>query len=144
MWFFIKCNPPRSTAQSAKRIGVRKDGKPFSFTTAKGKQQQEDFMSLLMPYVPEKPLQGPLKLNISYQFPFLSNEKKAVKMKGWTYHWKKPDCDNLCKMFLDAMGKLCFWNDDAQVAILSFAKRRAECAGIHVHLEEIDEDENHD
>ena len=136
--FFIRCNPPRSTAQSAKRVGVKKDGKPFSFTTAKGKQQESDFLSLLMPFVPEKPCEGPLRLTINYKFPFLSNEKKAIKEKGWTFHWKKPDCDNLCKMFLDAMGKILFWNDDAQVVILKFTKMRAQSVGIYVHLEEID------
>jgi len=138
--FFIKCNPPRSTSQSAKRIGVKKDGKPFSFTTAQGKQQQADFASMLMPYVPENPCEGSLSLQIVYKFPFLSNEKKAVKNRGWAYHWKKPDCDNLIKMFQDTMGKLRFWNDDAQVVELGFIKiRQADC-GIYVRLNEIDED----
>jgi Holliday junction resolvase RusA-like endonuclease len=137
--FFISCNPPRSTAQSTKRIGVRKDGKPFSFTTAKGKQQEADFMSLLMPHVPEKPCEGPLKLTIIYKLPFLSNEKKAVKERGWEYHIKKPDSDNLLKLFQDTMGKLLFWNDDAQVVELAMKKIRHQQPGIYVHLIEIDE-----
>ena len=138
--FFIKCNPPRSTAQSAKRIGVKKDGKPFSFTTAKGKKQEADFMSLLQPFVPEKPCEGPLKLTIIYKLPFLKTEKRAVKDRGWAYHWKKPDSDNLVKMFQDTMGKLLFWNDDSQVVELGFMKIRHINAGIYVHLEEIHEE----
>ena len=136
--FFIKCNPPRSTAQSAKRVGVKKDGKPFSFTTAKGKQQEAEFASLLLPYVPEKPLEGALRLSIIYKLPFLKSEKKAVRDKGFDYHWKKPDCDNLCKMFLDTMGRLSFWNDDAQVVDLHFIKARHRESGIYVHLREVD------
>jgi Holliday junction resolvase RusA-like endonuclease len=137
MKFFVKCNPPRSTAQSSKRVGVRKDGKPFSYTTQKGKQHASDFAALLLPHAPEKPLEGCLRLNIVYQLPFLKSEKKEVKEAGWTYHWKKPDCDNLIKLFQDTMGRLSFWNDDAQVVELGFIKIRAAESGIHVEVEEI-------
>ena len=132
--FFISCNPPRSTAQSAKRVGVKKDGTPFSYKTAKGKQQEQDFMSLLMPHVPPTPFEGPLFLSVTYMLPLLKGEKKAIRERGITYHDKKPDCDNLCKMFQDCLGKLGFYKDDGQVSILMFQKYRAETAGIRVSL----------
>ena len=137
--FFVPCNPPRSTAQSAKRVGVRKDGKPFSFTTQKGKQQEADFASLLMPYVPESPLEGALQLKVIYRLPLLTTEKKAVRERGWAFHFKRPDCDNLLKMFQDTMGRLRYWGDDSQVAELHFAKLRHKKAGIYVGLRSIDE-----
>jgi Holliday junction resolvase RusA-like endonuclease len=138
--FFVPCNPPRSTAQSAKRVGVKKDGKPFSFTTQKGKKQEAEFASLLMPHVPEAPFEGALQLRVIYRLPFLSTEKKAIKERGWAFHYKRPDCDNLLKMFQDTMGRLRFWNDDSQVAELRFAKVRHKEAGIYVALKNINED----
>ena len=135
--FFIKCNPPRSTAQSSKRVGVKKDGTPFSYTSAKGKKQQTEFEGLLKPFVPEKPLEGPLALTIIYKFPFLKSEKRAVKDKGWTWHFTKPDADNLVKMFQDCMGKLLFYKSDAQVVQLEIQKIRCRIPGIYVYLEEL-------
>lgn len=138
--FTIRCNPPRSTAQSSKRVGVKKNGIPFSYTTAKGKQQEADFASLLMPYVPEEPLEGPLALTIIYKFPFLKSEKRAVKDKGWTWHFTKPDADNLVKMFQDCMGKLLFYNSDAQVVDLQIQKIRSQNAGIYIWLREVEDE----
>jgi Holliday junction resolvase RusA-like endonuclease len=137
--FFIKCKPPRSTNQSSKRVGVRKNGKPFSYTTAKGKAQEQDFMSLLMPHVPNQPMEGPLILTIVYKLPLLKTEKKAIRDKGWIFHDKKPDADNLVKMFQDTMGKLRFWQDDSQVVQLYITKLRHENCGIEVEIDHVQE-----
>ena len=140
MKFWIDCNPPRSTAQSQKRIGMR--GKiPIMYTTAKGRAQEADFMSLLHPFRPEQPFDGALRLGISYCLPLLKTEKKAVREQGWTAHSKRPDCDNICKMFQDAMGKLLFWTDDSRVVHLTFRKYRSESPGIGVTLEHVTDDE---
>lgn len=133
--FFVKCNPPRSTAQSARRVGIKKDGTPFSYKTAKGKQQEQDFMSLLLPFQPVKPLEGALSLKVIYMLPFLKAEKKAIRAWGRTYHDRKPDCDNLVKMFQDCLGKLGFYNDDGQIVELFFQKLRCEVSGIRVTID---------
>ena len=140
MRFWIACNPPRSTAQSQKRIGMR--GKiPMMYTTAKGKAQEADFMSLLHPFRPVKPYDGSLRLGISYCLPLLGTEKKAIREKGWTTHAKRPDSDNISKMFCDCMGKLLFYTDDSRIVHLSFKKYRSESPGIGVTLEVVtDED----
>lgn len=138
--FFIPCEPPRSTAQSQKRVGVKKNGTPFSYTTAKGKKQEEEFIKQLAPHVPEAPYEGSLRLRIIYRLPFLKAEKKEVRERQWAYHDRKPDCDNLVKMFQDAMGKAKFWNDDAQVVQLWITKLRHKLPGIHVVLEQETED----
>jgi len=138
--FFIKCNPPRSTAQASKRVGVKKDGKPFSYTDKKGKELEANFTALLMPHVPKEPMEGPVRLIIEYRLPFLKSEKKAVKKRGWAYHWKKPDLDNLLKLFQDTMGRLNFWNDDAQVVELDMTKVRHKDSGINVIIFGVDEE----
>ena len=140
MKFWISCNPPRSTAQSQRRIGMR--GKiPMMYTTAKGKQQESDFMSLLQPFRPVKPYDGALRLGISYCLPLLGTEKKAIREKGWTTHSKRPDLDNLAKQFLDCLGKLLFYTDDSRIVHLSFKKYRSESPGIGVTLEIVTDDE---
>ena len=71
------------------------------YTTAKGRGQEADFMSLLHPFRPVQPYDGALRLGISYGNLFfqllLKTEKKAIREHGWTTHSKSPDCDNICK-----------------------------------------------
>ena len=146
MKFWIACNPPRSTAQSQKRIGMRgKKGSdkmiPVMYTTAKGRAQEADFMSLLHPFRPVKPYDGALRLGISYCLPLLKTEKKAIREKGWTTHSKRPDADNISKMFCDCMGKLLFFSEDSRIVHLSFKKYRSESPGIGVTLEHVTDDE---
>ena len=50
---------------------------------------------------------------------------------------KKPDCDNIAKIILDALNKIAYV-DDAQVIDLSVIKRYAAEAKVIVHIEEID------
>jgi len=50
---------------------------------------------------------------------------------------KKPDCDNIAKIVLDALNKIAY-KDDAQVAELSVKKRYAAAAKVFVHIEKID------
>ena len=111
------------------------------YTTAKGRAQEADFMSLLHPFRPVQPYDGALRLGISYCLPLLKTEKKAIREKGWTTHSKRPDGDNLVKMFQDTMGKLLFWTDDSRVVHLTFRKYRSESPGIGVTLEHVTDDE---
>jgi Holliday junction resolvase RusA-like endonuclease len=133
--FWINCRPPRSTGQATKKVGVRKNGKPFSYTSARGKSLHNEFMSLLMPYVPLKPLEGPLCMEVRYALPFLKTERKAIKEKGWVYHDKKPDADNLLKVFQDIMERLNFFDKgDSQLVDVKIVKIRSEKPGIGVKL----------
>ena len=111
------------------------------YTTAKGRAQEADFMSLLHPFRPVQPYDGALRLGISYCLPLLKTEKKAIREKGWTTHSKRPDGDNLVKMFQDTMGRLVFWTDDSRVVHLSFRKYRCESPGIGVKLEHVTDEE---
>ena len=111
------------------------------YTTAKGRAQEADFMSLLHPFRPVQPYDGALRLGISYCLPLLKTEKKAIREKGWTTHSKRPDGDNLVKMFQDTLGKLLFWTDDSRVVHLSFRKYRSESPGIGVTLEHVTDEE---
>lgn len=50
---------------------------------------------------------------------------------------KKPDCDNVAKIILDALNKIAY-KDDAQVVELSVKKLYSEVAKVFVHIEEIE------
>ncbi len=50
---------------------------------------------------------------------------------------KKPDCDNVAKIILDALNKIAY-KDDAQVIELSVKKIYSEFAKVSVHIEEIE------
>ena len=146
MRFWIVCNPPRSTAQSQRRVAVRgKKGSdkvvPVMYTTTKGKKQESDFKDLLKDYVPMKPYDGALRLGISYCLPLLKTEKKAIREKGWALHDKRPDADNLIKQFADVLGKMAFYTDDSKIVHLSFRKYRSENPGIGVVLERVTDEQ---
>ena len=50
---------------------------------------------------------------------------------------KKPDCDNIAKIVLDALNQIAY-KDDSQVVELSVRKQYASEAKVSVHIEEIE------
>lgn len=77
--------------------------------------------AVLLPYKPEKPLCGPVRLSFSAFMPIpasASKKRRAAMQAGKIGHTVKPDVDNLSKQLLDAMTRLRFWEDDRQVVEL--------------------------
>lgn len=64
------------------------------------------------------PLSGPLRVHVEF---FMPRPKSMPKKIPWEYHVKKPDIDNLIKLW-DALNGLC-WVDDSQICRLSATKR---------------------
>ncbi len=95
----------------------------------KSRTQQDNERTLeacLLPYRPEKPLEGPLSLFFIAYMPIpasASKKRRAAMLGGKIGHTHKPDADNLCKNLLDALTRLQFWRDDAQVVELRAVKR---------------------
>lgn len=73
-----------------------------------------------MQEAPEKPLDGPLGLMVTFVFPRLKTGPKAQ-----VYKWTKPDCDNLVKAVKDALTQAAWWVDDGRVADSRQVKRYA-------------------
>ena len=74
-------------------------------------------------------------MEVRYALPFLKAEKKSVREKGWVYHDKKPDADNLLKVFQDIMERLNFFEKgDSQLVDVKITKIRAENPGIGVKI----------
>ena len=139
MEFFVKCNPPKTTMQATTRIFKNKyTGKMFIGKTDKAKSVKEELMTLLRPYVPEKPFSTPLKVTIEWGYPYLKSVKKKDIGKLIPCI-TRPDCDNLIKGFGDIMTRLGFWVDDSIVWDIRFRKFYTDNAGIGIKIEEFSE-----
>lgn len=137
MHILINCIPPKHTAQASNKILKTKDGKYFigKKSDSKAKQTQNDLISLLYPYRPQKPLEGALKLEIKWVYPFRKSEPKKNRT-GELYCYTRPDVDNLCKLLFDVMTRLGFWLDDSQIADLHFIKCWSDNPRIEIFIEQ--------
>lgn len=62
-------------------------------------------------------------------------KQKAEMLANLILPMKKPDCDNIAKIILDALNQIAY-KDDSQVVELSVKKRYASEAKVIVHIEE--------
>ena len=133
--FTIDCIPPKATAQQKKVAMI--GGKPRVYEPKNVKDAKNDMLSLLHPHRPEKPLNGPLRLSITWTYPWRSSESKRNRALGVMPCDTRPDCSNLVKAFEDTMTRAGFWVDDSQVYALYFAKFWGDKPGIKVTVESL-------
>lgn len=126
---FIACKVPTRTAQQKGACVVQ--GKIRFFTKAVVKQAEQQWRTILGPSAPKKPLEGPLKLEITLHFPWRKQDTKLKAQFKVVPIPTRPDAENLCKSLLDQMTKLGFWKDDSQIAELTIRKYRSDTPGIH-------------
>lgn len=90
----------------------------FKGTYDPAKDDKQSFLYLILEHVPEKPLDEPLRVDITFYFPrpmsHYGTGKNADRLKASApkWHTKTPDIDNLRKFVMDAMNKT-FWRDDS-------------------------------
>lgn len=124
--------PPSVTHQSKKIVRVGNHCK-----LANTKQLNaviDSYTALLRPYVPEKPMKGPININMWFTYP-LTKKRKA----GNLFKTTKPDWDNLAKTLQDVMTKLGFWYDDSQVVFALVCKGYGDKGCIIVRVVELPE-----
>jgi Holliday junction resolvase RusA-like endonuclease len=131
--FFLKHNPAKATAQCK---GACRTATGIRFFEKKPMQSaRETLMALLREHVPAEPLQGPLRIEITWAFPYRKSEKKSVVKAGIPFpHTSRPDLDNLEKLMLDCMTRMQFWKDDSQVYSKDTAKFWSAYPGIAVAI----------
>lgn len=84
--------------------------------------------------------ENPVKVEIVAFFtPPKSTKKKQRQemLANLILPTKKPDCDNIAKIVLDALNQIAY-KDDSQVIDLSVRKQYASEAKVYVHIEEIE------
>lgn len=82
----------------------------------------------------------PVKIEIAAFFaPSKSTRKrdKTEMLANRILPAKKPDCDNIAKIILDALNQIAY-KDDSQVVELSVKKKYASEAKVSVHIEEME------
>jgi len=130
--FFMPMLPPTMTDQE-KRLGVAKNGKPFTYKQQELLAVREKLQCHLFEYSPRMPYQGAVRLTTKWLFPLPVSGKHS----DGEYKTSKPDTDNLQKMLKDCMTSLHFWIDDAQVASEITEKFWAACPGIYIRIDEL-------
>lgn len=135
--FHLPIIPPKAT-HHAKRI-VR-CGK-FSRLADKPElvKSKETLISLISPYAPMIPINGPVMLHLDFTFPWRKSEPKRRTALGRVYMTTKPDCSNLVKTLEDVLKDLRFFHDDSQVSRILVTKYWGDNVGISVIVEELDE-----
>lgn len=86
--------------------------------------------------ITEKPVR--IKIVACFAPPKSARKKDKIEMlANRILPVKKPDCDNIAKIILDALNKIAYI-DDSQVVELVVKKWFAAEASVYVHIEEID------
>ncbi|MDO4318301.1 MAG: RusA family crossover junction endodeoxyribonuclease [Lachnospiraceae bacterium] len=129
--FFIYMNPPTVTHQEKKVHVVH--GKPVFYEPPELANARSNLISALAIHRPVKPIEKGCRLIVKWLFPM-------GKHKPRTYKTTKPDTDNLQKLLKDCMTQAGFWKDDALVASEIVEKFWNDIPGIHVCVEELDDD----
>lgn len=92
-------------------------------------------------YALQEPILGRIEASITAVFPVpksYSKKKTAVLLAGHNNYDKKPDCDNLAKIILDALNGIAY-KDDSQVTVLHIAKEYGTQPKVIVELKELGE-----
>ena len=113
MNFKLKMIPPTATAQQK---GERVVGGYIHHYKKKNVAAAEAILrDALLPYVPAEPIPAPIRLDVTWMFPY---PKSAKKHQPGDTRWKitRPDTDNLNKMLKDVMTDMGFWTDDALIS----------------------------
>lgn len=128
MHIVLRMTPPRVTAQQ-RRVAVAR-GKPLIYKPARLRQAEEELETLLTPHAPAEPLDGPIRLAVTWAYPRGRHGDGEPKTT-------RPDADNLHKSLQDVMTSCGFWHDDAQVVDLTVRKIWAEEPGITIDIDRL-------
>ena len=131
--FFIPLRKIPSITAQEQRTGTKKDGSTYRYDPQKLKAVKALFRDHLARHTPQEPFTGPVELWVVWRYPVDAEHPPG------TFKTTKPDTDNLLKAFKDAMTKVGFWKDDAQVASEWTSKRYEYIPGVAVHVSPLPE-----
>ena len=138
MEFYIPIKPfgqarPRSTVMARKKfpLVIHKPADLFRCVGARvykdpeALKKEKELLTLLLPYAPKKPLEGPVSLiiNAVFQRPLShygsGRNSDKLKPSAPMDYLQKPDGTNVSKAVEDVMNGI-FWKDDTQVTAICF------------------------
>lgn len=144
--FFVSGQPkgqPRPRAFARKMGNGKFCARVFDAGTAEAWKSQIAAEAFL--YKPEQPIISPIRLRIRFFIArpkghYIANKpERGLRPSAPEWHIGKPDADNLAKAVMDALTQCgWFWGDDAQVAVLTVAKRYADSGtGAQIEIGEV-------
>jgi len=68
------------------------------------------------------PLDGPLKVTVTFRFPMPQSRSSVVRRSGWAWRATKPDLDKLCRAVCDSLTQGGLIADDARIVQLHAEK----------------------
>jgi Holliday junction resolvase RusA-like endonuclease len=87
---------------------------------------------------PGEPLNGPLRVTMSFRFPMPKSRTKAQREKGYIYKTTAPDTDKLVRCVGDALMAAGVIKDDSQIVSLHAYKHETTAwTGVEISLEEL-------
>ncbi len=121
------------------RVVMPRTGKPFvaHHPDPKTKRNAQALEALCLPYVPAKPLEGPLQLEMFVNYPWRKSESKKRRASAWQPKDTKPDADNIAKQVCDVLEGMGFFANDAQISDLRVSKGWAARAELEVTITEL-------
>ena len=120
--------PIAPTAQARPKVAARGEFVQ-AYKTRAQQANERTLEAWLKDHVPAVPLSGPLALDFVAGLPVpssVSKKRREAMLAGLELPAKKPDLDNIAKQLTDAMTRLRFWKDDAQIVTLRCKKLYAE------------------
>ena len=125
--FILDIDPREIPTAQTKRASMAGGHLRF-FPSSKMQEAKGKLAILLRPYVPGKPIEGPVKLHTVWLY------HTDDRHKAGTYKTTRPDTDNLIKLFKDCLTRAGFWRDDAQVASEVTEKFWGMTPGVYVEI----------
>ena len=139
---WIPCVPPKATSQQK---GAVRTGKGVRFfKKAHVAQAESNLLSLVRSVLPSDwvpILVGPIRLEVSFTFPWRKSEPKKNRTMPLRHMDVSPDCSNIIKMLEDCLTRLNVWRDDGQVAELRVQKFWGDTPGISITVYKIQQQE---
>jgi Holliday junction resolvase RusA-like endonuclease len=111
--------------------------------TYKSKEQalyENTLQSLMLQYVPKKPMLGALHLSLVVVVPIPASKSKKWKLEAESnmiFPTTKPDLSNIIKGIEDVMQSMLFFMDDRQIVRLDSSKIYGDKPGYSIKLSEL-------
>jgi len=122
---FVVHGQPKAQPRARSRVGFRGVYNP---PTAKG--WKELVYAAACAQRQEKPLEGPLRVDLWFYMPRPKSKSRKKDPDGPIWHIAKPDRDNLDKAVLDAITQSGLWTDDCIVCDGRISKMYHEKDGV--------------
>lgn len=131
--FFLPMQSPPTTTHQQKKVNLKTG---VFYEEEALKKARDNYMTALSKYVPEKPMNGPIRILMKFCFPYPKSWPKKKRKPTWKE--TKPDWENMVKLPQDCMEHLGFFEKgDQQIASGIVEKFWSEPSGVYIRLEEL-------